>query len=56
MQQPTAEYLLARDFATLTDLIRAHAMERGEKVAIADPDSMIEIARPVPPPPPCDWK
>jgi acyl-CoA synthetase (AMP-forming)/AMP-acid ligase II len=32
----TAADLLARDFATIPDLLRAHAAERGSKTALAD--------------------
>jgi len=44
MPHATAEDLLTRDFATLPDLIRAHAVERGDKLAIADPHSTIDYA------------
>jgi acyl-CoA synthetase (AMP-forming)/AMP-acid ligase II len=33
----TAEELLARDFATLPDLVRAHAAARSNAIAVADP-------------------
>jgi acyl-CoA synthetase (AMP-forming)/AMP-acid ligase II len=42
METPLAAALLARDFATLPDLIRAHAAERGTKIAIADPAGTID--------------
>jgi acyl-CoA synthetase (AMP-forming)/AMP-acid ligase II len=44
MDMPTAAALLASDFATLPDLIRTHATERGAKVAIADPNGSIDYA------------
>lgn len=34
----TAEEMLAADFATLPDLVRAHAAERPDAIALADPD------------------
>lgn len=37
-----AEQMLTSDFATLPDLIRAHAAERGGKIAIADDTSNID--------------
>ena len=40
----TAAEMLASDFATLPDLIRAHAAERGEKVALADPSGELDYA------------
>lgn len=40
----TAEEMLASEFATLPDLIRAHAAERGAKVAIADDAGSIDYA------------
>jgi len=41
---PAAADLLARDFATLPDLIRAHAAERGDKVAVATAAGTIDYA------------
>ncbi|WP_010187601.1 class I adenylate-forming enzyme family protein [Sphingomonas sp. PAMC 26605] len=40
----TAADLLASDFATLPDLIRAHAMEQGDKVALAEADGELDYA------------
>ena len=40
----TAAEMLASDFATLPDLIRAHAAERGEKVALADASGELDYA------------
>ena len=40
----TAADMLASDFATLPDLIGAHARERGDKVAIADEGGAITYA------------
>ncbi|WP_277970335.1 class I adenylate-forming enzyme family protein [Sphingomonas echinoides] len=40
----TAAALLASDFATLPDLIRAHAQERGDKVALAEAGGEIDYA------------
>ena len=40
----TAEEMLASDFATLPDLIRQHAQERGAKIAIADEADSIDYA------------
>ena len=37
----TAAELLAAEFATLPDLIRAHAQERPDAIAVADPDSRL---------------
>ena len=37
----TAADLLAADFATLPDLVRAHALERPDAIAVADPDRRI---------------
>jgi hypothetical protein len=39
-----ASDLLATDFATLPDLIRAHARERGSSTAIADSQGSIDYA------------
>jgi len=33
----SADTLLARDFATLSDLVRAHAADRGDAIVVADP-------------------
>ena len=41
---PTAADLLASDFATLPDLIAAHARERGDRIALADADGAIDYA------------
>jgi long-chain acyl-CoA synthetase len=41
---PTAAELLASDFATLPDLVAAHAIERPEAIAVADPDTRISWA------------
>lgn len=41
---PTAESLLQSDFATLSDLIRAHAAERGDKIALAMGDTTLDYA------------
>ena len=41
---PTAADLLASDFATLPDLIAAHARERGDRIALADADGAINYA------------
>jgi acyl-CoA synthetase (AMP-forming)/AMP-acid ligase II len=38
---PHSAALLAADFATLPDLVRAHAAERPGDIAVADPDSRI---------------
>jgi len=38
----TAADMLATGFATLPDLIRAHAMERGDRVAVADAQGSID--------------
>ena len=40
----TAATLLASDFATLPDLIRAHAQEHGDKVALAEAGGEIDYA------------
>lgn len=40
----TAADLLASDFATLPDLIRAHAAEQGDKVALAEADGELDYA------------
>lgn len=40
----TAADLLASDFATLPDLIRAHAAERGDKVSLAAADGELDYA------------
>ena len=40
----TAAEMLASDFATLPDLIRAHAVERGEKVALAEAGGELDYA------------
>lgn len=40
----TAADLLSSDFATLPDLIRAHAQERGDKVALAEAGGEIDYA------------
>lgn len=40
----TSEAMLASDFSTLADLIRAHARERGDKTAIASADATISYA------------
>jgi acyl-CoA synthetase (AMP-forming)/AMP-acid ligase II len=40
----TAEAMLASDFATLPDLIRAHAAERGEKTALVFGDKALAYA------------
>ncbi len=39
-----AEQMLASEFATLPDLIRAHGLERGTKIAIADETTTIDYA------------
>ena len=41
---PTAETLLARDFATLPELLRAHAAEQPCKLAIAVEDEALDYA------------
>ena len=38
----TAADMLATGFATLPDLIRAHAVERGDRVAVADAQGSID--------------
>ncbi len=38
----TADQMLASDFATLHDLIRAHGSDRGDKIAIADEAGQID--------------
>ena len=40
----TAAEMLASDFATLPDLIRAHAAKRGDKVALADASGELDYA------------
>ncbi len=40
----TAAEMLASDFATLPDLIRAHGRERGDKVALAEADGELDYA------------
>ena len=40
----TAAEMLASDFATLPDLIRAHAAEQGDKVALAEADGELDYA------------
>ena len=40
----TAQELLASDFATLPDIIREHAKERGSKTAVADADGSYTYA------------
>ncbi len=40
----TAAAMLASDFATLPDLIAAHARERGERIALADAERAIDYA------------
>ena len=40
----TAADLLARDFGTLPDLIRTHAAERGDKIALAEADGELDYA------------
>jgi len=40
----TAETLLASDFATLPDLIRAHAKERGNKLALVSEAGSMDYA------------
>ncbi len=40
----TADEMLASDFATLPDLIAAHAAERGAKIAIADEGGSLDYA------------
>jgi acyl-CoA synthetase (AMP-forming)/AMP-acid ligase II len=42
--EPDAATMLASDFATLPDLIAAHARERGDKIAIADSTRTIDYA------------
>ena len=41
----TAEAMLARDFATLPELIRAHAAERGQKAALVYGDGWLSYAQ-----------
>jgi acyl-CoA synthetase (AMP-forming)/AMP-acid ligase II len=41
----TAEAMLARDFATLPELIRAHAAERGQKAALVFGDQWLSYAQ-----------
>ena len=40
----TAAEMLASDFATLPDLIRAHAAERGDRIALAEADGELDYA------------
>ena len=40
----TAAEMLARDFATLPDLLRAHAAEQPDKVALAEADGELDYA------------
>lgn len=41
MNDTSADALLAREFATLPDLVRAHAAARTEAIALADPDTVL---------------
>ncbi len=42
---PSSQELLTSDFSTLPDLVRAHAAERPEAIAVADPDTRLSWAQ-----------